>query len=195
MTSIRGAATARRSRAGSAMCPASPPTASRSTIGDTLFIDLRLVGWADRARGDRRPVPRRRDQAQATWIWVYHAPPSQSPTSWGGSRSYGDVELDKWIEEYQPDIVFAGHVHQAPFVKEGRGSTGRLDLGVQCRPPVRRAARPSHGRHRGEGSVVVFGRRARIGRPRPPLARPVEKLPAPPDWLTSADRPTDPVPA
>ena len=27
------------------------------------------------------------------WIWVHHAPPAKSPTSWGGDRYFGDVEL------------------------------------------------------------------------------------------------------
>src|SRR5262245_49266908 len=51
-----------------------------------------------------------------TWIWVHHAPPSGSPVSWGGRRSYGDEELARWIAEFSPTLVLSGHVHQAPFV-------------------------------------------------------------------------------
>jgi Icc-related predicted phosphoesterase len=53
------------------------------------------------------------------WIWVYHAPPNDSPTSWGGSRYFGDPELAAWIRQRQPDIVLSGHVHQAPFIGQG----------------------------------------------------------------------------
>jgi Icc-related predicted phosphoesterase len=53
------------------------------------------------------------------WIWVYHAPPAESPVSWGGKRSFGDAELTRWIELYGPDIVVSGHVHQSPFVTGG----------------------------------------------------------------------------
>jgi Icc-related predicted phosphoesterase len=53
------------------------------------------------------------------WIWVYHAPPEASPTSWTGKRHYGDEELSAWIAQYQPGIVLCGHVHQSPFASQG----------------------------------------------------------------------------
>ena len=53
------------------------------------------------------------------WIWVYHAPPTDAAVSWSGSRSYGDAELARWIDLYQPDMVFGGHVHEAPFARGG----------------------------------------------------------------------------
>lgn len=53
------------------------------------------------------------------WLWVYHAPPFGSPTSWDGRKHYGDAELVDWIMRYKPDMVFSGHIHQAPFVKDG----------------------------------------------------------------------------
>lgn len=36
------------------------------------------------------------------WIWIHHAPPAKSATSWGGDRYFGDVELREWIEQYRP---------------------------------------------------------------------------------------------
>ena len=54
-----------------------------------------------------------------TWVWVYHAPPDQSPTSWAGNRFIGDMELNKWMETYQPDVVISGHIHESPFKKDG----------------------------------------------------------------------------
>jgi Icc-related predicted phosphoesterase len=56
------------------------------------------------------------------WIWVYHAPPDASPTSWTGKRNYGDADLNAWIEQYEPALVLCGHVHQAPFMDGGAWS-------------------------------------------------------------------------
>ena len=73
------------------------------------------------------------------WIWVYHAPPDASPTSWTGKRHYGDEDLAGWIGEYGPDIVLCGHVHQSPFVADGAwldriGSTWVMNAGQQPGP-------------------------------------------------------------
>lgn len=57
--------------------------------------------------------------ADLPWLWVYHAPPADSPTSWGGSRHFGDPALADWIARYRPQIVLSGHVHQAPFIGQG----------------------------------------------------------------------------
>lgn len=53
------------------------------------------------------------------WVWVYHAPPDHSPTSWVGKRHIGDIELNKWIDQYHPDLVFSGHIHESPFKTDG----------------------------------------------------------------------------
>ncbi len=53
------------------------------------------------------------------WIWIYHAPPDNSPTSWTGKRFIGDTELNKWIDKYQPEIVVAGHIHESPYKPDG----------------------------------------------------------------------------
>ncbi|MGR8999987.1 MAG: metallophosphoesterase family protein [Gammaproteobacteria bacterium] len=53
------------------------------------------------------------------WIWIYHAPPDNSPTSWAGKRFIGDIELNKWIDRYQPDLVISGHIHESPFKPDG----------------------------------------------------------------------------
>jgi Icc-related predicted phosphoesterase len=74
-----------------------------------------------------------------TWVWVYHAPPEPSPTSWTGRRHYGDADLTKWIEHHRPAIVLCGHVHQAPFASAGTwidriGSTTVFNAGRQRGP-------------------------------------------------------------
>ena len=164
-------------------------------VGDTLFT---MCAWWDgptvkeaigeqlRADAARRP---------AHWIWVYHAPPDNSPTSWGGSRSFGDAELGKWIGEYQPDFVFSGHVHQSPFIQEGSwvdqvGKTWIFNAGHQYgAPPAyiivdtdRRAALWFSA----AGSQIVHLDQ--------PLIRPLDPLRQAPKWLTSGDRAPGPIP-
>ena len=73
---------------------------------------------------------------------MHHAPPANSPTSWGGKRFFGDVELVQWIETYQPSMVISGHVHQSPFIPDGSwfdrlGDTWVFNAGLQPgRPPT-----------------------------------------------------------
>jgi Icc-related predicted phosphoesterase len=74
-----------------------------------------------------------------TWLWVYHAPPDASPTSWTGKRHYGDEELSAWIDRHHPDVVLCGHVHQSPFVDGGGwcdriGTTMVFNAGRQIGP-------------------------------------------------------------
>lgn len=53
------------------------------------------------------------------WIWVHHAPPDGSPVSWTGKKFAGDSYLVEWIQRFQPDFVFSGHIHNAPFYSAG----------------------------------------------------------------------------
>jgi Icc-related predicted phosphoesterase len=73
------------------------------------------------------------------WIWVYHAPPDESPVSWSGQKHFGDTELLGWIRQYQPDIVLTGHIHQSPFRQGGSwadriGDTWVFNSGRQIGP-------------------------------------------------------------
>ena len=74
------------------------------------------------------------------WVWIHHAPPLNSPTSWSGHKSMGDADLAQWIDQHKPDIVIAGHVHQSPFVKDGSwadriGTTWVFNAGHQFGAP------------------------------------------------------------
>ncbi len=53
------------------------------------------------------------------WIWIHHAPPEGSSTSWSGRKYIGDAFLRKWIDRFQPDMVLSGHIHNAPFSEPG----------------------------------------------------------------------------
>jgi Icc-related predicted phosphoesterase len=95
------------------------------TDGTTLRIDQTLITicpWWD-GPATRNAIGAQLAQAATEprdcWIWVYHAPPHDSPVSWGGKRSFGDAELTRWIAAFHPDIVLSGHVHQSPFVTGG----------------------------------------------------------------------------
>jgi Icc-related predicted phosphoesterase len=75
----------------------------------------------------------------ARHLWVYHWPPTGSPTSWTGRREYGDPDLAGWIGQHQPDLVLAGHVHEAPFKPDGGwadrvGRTWVFNAGNQIGP-------------------------------------------------------------
>lgn len=120
------------------------------------------------------------------WIWVYHAPPADSPVSWGGKRSFGDAELTRWIAALQPDIVVSGHVHNSPFVTGGSwadriGTTWVFNMGQQIGPA------PAH---------IIFDLSAasalwfsiygnEILDLDAPLQRPIPSLTTLPDWLTA----------
>lgn len=89
------------------------------TVEDTLFT---ICPWWD------GPVTREKLAAlleraahgcTGRWIWIHHAPPNDSPTSWAGKKFGGDDFLRTWIEQYQPDIVLSGHIHNAPFYANG----------------------------------------------------------------------------
>ena len=75
----------------------------------------------------------------ATWIWLYHAPPAGTPLCKDGRREFPDHELAAWIEQYQPDVVLCGHIHQAPWVPDGSwyaqlGRTWVFNPGKQVGP-------------------------------------------------------------
>lgn len=88
-------------------------------FGTTLFT---IFPWWD---GDvtRKEVTEQFEAASrleyGRWIWIYHAPPDNSPTSWTGKRFIGDGELNKWIEQYHPHLVVTGHIHESPFKPAG----------------------------------------------------------------------------
>ena len=115
------------------------------TDGDSVMVGATLVTicpWWDGSnvrRTVQEQIERDATKPRNSWIWVYHAPPSGSPTCWDGRRAYGDDELATWIKKFQPDFVLAGHIHQAPFAKGGSwadriGTTWVFNCGRQIGP-------------------------------------------------------------
>jgi Icc-related predicted phosphoesterase len=163
------------------------------TIGDTRFT---VCPWWD------GPLLRQRIDAQLgaaaaqrakRWIWVHHAPPANSPTSWGGKRYFGDVELVQWIERYRPDMVISGHVHQSPFIGDGSwfdrlGPTWVFNTGLQPgRPPTHIVLEIDDNKAywlaAGEAQWIDLNA---------PVQRPAAPVASAPEWLTSLDRIPDP---
>ncbi len=73
------------------------------------------------------------------WIWVHHAPPEGSRTSWTGRKFVGDEFLRGWIERFRPDMVLSGHIHNSPFYGDGSwidriGRTWVFNPGKQIGP-------------------------------------------------------------
>ena len=139
---------------------------------------LPVVGRTDRQAGIGEQLAEAATKRPERWIWIHHAPPAKSPTSWGGDRYFGDVELREWIEQYRPDMVLSGHVHQSPFVKEGSwvdriGPTWVFNAGQQFGAP------PAHividTEDRGGAMVLLRGQSVSCASTEP-LERPVPKL-------------------
>jgi Icc-related predicted phosphoesterase len=153
-------------------------------LDETLFT---ICPWWDgpiARAGIGRQLAEASTKRTKEWIWIHHAPPAKSPISWGGDRHFGDVELLEWIDQYRPDIVLSGHVHQSPFVKDGSwvdriGPTWVFNAGQQF------GALPTHiVIDTGAGEALWFsGAGNQFVRLDQPLERPVKRLEALPDWL------------
>lgn len=117
-----------------------------ATDGDALLTDdgtlFTVCPWWDGPRTREEVGAQLAADAarrKARWIWIYHAPPDDSPVSWAGKRHFGDTDLSAWIGEYGPDMVFSGHIHQSPFRQGGSwvdkiGGTWVFNSGRQIGP-------------------------------------------------------------
>ena len=124
------------------------------------------------------------EKRQGPWIWIYHAPPPNSPVSWSGERYFGDAALNGWIARHSPNIVFSGHVHEAPFARKGSwidriGGTWVFNAGKQIGPVPTTIAIDTEAMEAAwfslEGAESV--------KLDLPLERPLVQLSALPDWM------------
>ncbi len=155
------------------------------SIGDTLFT---VCPWWDGPLARERLIvqletdARRREGLR--WVWIHHAPPKNSPTSWSGSRTMGDQDLEQWIAQHHPDLVVAGHIHQSPFVREGSwadriGSTWVFNAGHQFgAPPAHIVLDTDHGE-----AVWISAMGVQRVRLDAPLERPIPPAQALPEWF------------
>lgn len=128
----------------------------------------------------------RRDSARRNgcWIWVYHSPPDSSPTSSSARGHFGDADLYRWIEQYSPDIVLTGHIHDSPFLAQGSwvdrlGTTWVFNAGRQIGPL------PTHVVFDTEQQAAFWFSMDRVETVQldRALARPLPRLNDLPDWF------------
>lgn len=95
-------------------------------VADTLFTVCPWWDGPETRKAVDAQLTRDAERRSGAWAWVYHAPPSDSPTSWNGTRHYGDEALVGWIRRHRPTMVLSGHIHQSPF-REGGSWVDRID--------------------------------------------------------------------
>jgi Icc-related predicted phosphoesterase len=172
------------------------------TDGDTVMLDSTLVTicpWWDGPNAKQAvqaQIERDAAKPRRSWVWVYHAPPYGSPTCWDGKQFYGDTALVTWIETYKPDIVFAGHIHQAPFMQAGSwadriGSTWVFNCGKQIGPTPTHVIVDTEAREAAWFSLAG----AETAQLDLPLRRPLPSLTESPTWLRPKFRGPGPSPA
>jgi len=162
-----------------------------STDCDTIEIGSTLITicpWWDGPQAKeqvRAQLQRDADRPKARWIWVYHAPPADSPTCWDGKQAWGDADLTGWIAQYQPDMVLTGHIHQSPFRAGGAwvdrmGKSWVFNSGRQIGPC------PTHTVFDTNEETALWFSLAgdRVVRLNEPLPNPVPELTELPAWLT-----------
>ena len=169
------------------------------TDGDTFEHDgtvITICPWWDGPQSRQAVADQlARDAAKpkASWLWVYHAPPEGSPTCWSGQRFHGDADLTAWIETYRPDIVFTGHIHEAPFKRGGSwadriGPTWVFNAGQQIGPTPTHVVLDTDAQEAAWFSLAG----AEIVDLSAPLTRPLPELTAFPAWLGPNIRDPDP---
>ncbi len=85
-----------------------------------------ICPWWDGPQTREKTEQRLKEDAaksKHTWIWLHHNPPAGTPIAWTGKEFGGDVVAMEWIRNYQPDFVFSGHIHNAPFYSAGSWHT------------------------------------------------------------------------
>ena len=113
--------------------------------GDTFEFAGHLITvcpwWdGDVTRGEMVAMLDRQQRTDGqSWVWVHHAPPSQSPVSWTGKMDAGDQQLRSLIQRFVPSFVLSGHIHNSPFRDGGSwidkiGTTWVFNPGKQIGP-------------------------------------------------------------
>jgi len=157
-------------------------------VDDTLYS---VFPWWDGPSVKERLIGQLSSDAEKRearrWVWVHHAPPVDSPISWSGQRSFGDADLPGWIEQYRPDMVISGHVHEAPYIKAGSwadrlGATWVFNTGHYLgTPPAFIVIDTTVGE-----ALWISAMGAQSVRLDSPLERPIAPLAALPAWFEPA---------
>jgi Icc-related predicted phosphoesterase len=171
-----------------------PTDGDSRLIGDTLFTICPWCEGPQRRAAIARHLAADAAQRPARWVWIHHAPPLGSATSWDGRRCYGDKALRQWIETYQPDLVLSGHVHQSPFTAKGSwadriGRTWIFNAGHQIGPEPSHIVVDTAAPDACWVSLAGAEATPLDGLPR----RPFPPLAEPPPWLVAMAQPAEPL--
>ena len=165
---------------------------ARGIASDDSTVELdgvlfTMCRWWDGPKAQLRlgeQLARDAERPKRQWFWVHHAPAADSPICWSGNKFVGDIVLLKWIEQYQPDMVFSGHIHQSPFTRAGSwadrvGKSWVFNVGQHPGAP------PAHMiLDTVENEIVWFSmvgvQSAKLDAP---IAHPLPPMKALPDWL------------
>lgn len=112
-------------------------------MGDALIT---ICPWWDGpvSRGEVESLlARDAEKPRKRWVWIHHSPPDNSPVSWAGKKFGGDEFLVGWIQQYQPDLVLSGHIHNAPFNSKGSWND-RIGKTWVFNPGRQIGSRPAH---------------------------------------------------
>lgn len=120
------------------------------TDGASVDLDgvrLTVAGWWDgpltqAAVGAQLAGEAARPRAPL-WVWVYHSPPAGTRLCFDGRREFPDASLAGWVQQYRPDLVLCGHIHQAPWVSGG-GWYDRLGDTLVINPGKQIGKAPPH---------------------------------------------------
>jgi len=153
-------------------------------VNGTLFT---ICPWWDGPQTREQvgaQLARDAEKPKGRWIWVYHAPPDQSPTSWGGQKHFGDAYLQQWIRQYAPDIVLSGHIHQSPF-RQGGSWVDQLDSTWVFNPGRQIGPCPTHVVFDTDEQMALWFSLAgaEVLQLNEPLRRPVPELTELPTWF------------
>jgi Icc-related predicted phosphoesterase len=94
--------------------------ASAIVPGSRLLVTC--CPWAAETEEDAERLTLLLEQGEAlrssgtdAWLWVCHEPPHLSRTGRTLAKNEGSELISRLILKHQPDFVFGGHVHGAPF--------------------------------------------------------------------------------
>lgn len=85
-------------------------------------IVISVCPWWDGPESRKQTEARLEEDARKekrVWLWLHHFPPQGTGVAWTGKEDGGDSQVRDWIMKYQPDFVFSGHIHYAPFYAKG----------------------------------------------------------------------------
>ena len=112
--------------------------------GDTLFT---ICPWWDGPNARQAvydQIARDAAKPKKSWVWVYHAPPDRSPTSWTGQRWYGDTDLGRAHRRLiRPTSCSPATSIRRPSPRAVPGSTASAQPGCSTAASSRARRRPT----------------------------------------------------